>query len=64
MTSIESRGAHESEERWKHEGHKGFRQVWASVRLITLCPMFWCILICWVESPLYPSFYKIYLSPL
>jgi hypothetical protein len=40
MTSIKSRGAHESGERWKHEGHEGFRQVRASVRIITLRPVF------------------------
>jgi hypothetical protein len=36
MTSIENRGAHKSGERWKHEGNEGFRQVQASVRIITL----------------------------
>jgi hypothetical protein len=40
MTSIASRGAHESGEQWQHEGHGGVRQVQASVRIITLCPMF------------------------
>jgi hypothetical protein len=37
MTSIESRGAHESGEQWQHEG---FRHVWASVRIITLDHVF------------------------
>jgi hypothetical protein len=57
MTSIESRGAHKSGERWKHEGHEGFRQIWVSMSIITLCPMFWCVVIHCVETPLYPSFY-------
>jgi hypothetical protein len=45
MTMIQSRSAHESGEQWKHEGHESFRQVRASMRITTLHPMFWCILI-------------------
>jgi hypothetical protein len=56
MTSIKSRGAHKSGERWKHEGHEGFRQVQASVRIITRCPVFWCIMSYWVETPSTPPF--------
>jgi hypothetical protein len=51
MIIIHSRGAHKSGERWKHEGREGFRQVWASVRIITLCLVFWCIMIHWVDTP-------------
>jgi hypothetical protein len=56
MKSIEARGAHESGERWKHKGHEGFRQVQTSVRIITLHPMFWCIMIYWVCTPSTPPF--------
>jgi hypothetical protein len=45
MTMIQSRSAHESGEQWKHEGHESFRQVRASMRITTLPPMSWCILI-------------------
>jgi hypothetical protein len=38
MTSIESMGAHECGEHWKHDEHEGFRQVQASVGIITLVP--------------------------
>jgi hypothetical protein len=37
--------------------HESFRQVQTSQRIITLRPMFWCIMVCWVRDPLYPSFY-------
>jgi hypothetical protein len=57
MTSIESRDAHKSGDRWKHEGHKGFRQVQASMRIITQCFVFLCIMICWLDTPIYLSFY-------
>jgi hypothetical protein len=40
ITNIESRGAHESGEQWQHEGHESFRQIQASVRIITLRPVF------------------------
>jgi hypothetical protein len=60
MTSIESRGAHKSRERWKHEGHENFRQVQASVRIIALRPMFWYIMIHWVNTPLYAKGGRIY----
>jgi hypothetical protein len=56
MTSIESRGVHKSGERCKHEGHEGFRQVRASMRITTLRPVFSCILICWIETPSTPPF--------
>jgi hypothetical protein len=48
MTSIDSRGAHESGERWKNGG---FRQVRASMRIITIHHVFWCIMIRWVDTP-------------
>jgi hypothetical protein len=38
-------------------GHKGFRQVRASVMIITIRPVFWYIMIYWVQDPFYPSFY-------
>jgi hypothetical protein len=53
MTSV---GAHGHGERWKHDGHEGFRQVQASMRIITLCHVFWCIMIHWVETPSTPPF--------
>jgi hypothetical protein len=57
MTSIKSRGAHGCGEQWQHKGHKVFRQVQTSMRIITLHPM----IMVYYESlgwdPLYPSFY-------
>jgi hypothetical protein len=52
-------GAHESENRWKHEGHEGFRQVRASRGITILRHMFWCIMFRWALNPFYPSFYML-----
>jgi hypothetical protein len=56
MTMIHSRGAHESGNLWKHKEHENFRLVWASRRIITLRPIFWCIMVCWVRGPLPPLY--------
>jgi hypothetical protein len=33
---------------------RAFREVRASMRIITLCHVFLCIMICWVENPPLP----------
>jgi hypothetical protein len=38
------------------KGHNGFRQVQPSRRIIILCHMVWCIMICWVQYPSAPPF--------
>jgi hypothetical protein len=54
MINIKSRDTHESGEQWQHEGHEGFRQVRASVRIITLHPMFLVYYDSFGRDPLYP----------
>jgi hypothetical protein len=56
VTMIQSRGAHESGEQWKHDGHEVFRQIQSSVRIITLHSVFLCIMIHWGEIPSTPPF--------
>jgi hypothetical protein len=42
------------------QGTQGFIQVQASRRIIALHPVcVGCIIIAWVKTPLYPSFYRI-----
>jgi hypothetical protein len=50
-------GAHESGNQWKHKEAQGFRHIWASRRITTLRPMFWCILICLLLVSSFPTFY-------
>jgi hypothetical protein len=51
LTNVENNGTQET---------RGFIQVHATVRIKNLCPVcVYCIMIAWVETPLYPSFYKL-----
>jgi hypothetical protein len=51
MTRFESSGAHRGGEQWNTKT-RGFKQVWASVTIKTLCHVcVGCIMIAWVETP-------------